>query len=119
MATRIGKVTYAKINGQNYRCKHDTTYTPGGVESEPMAADGKAYVGQSEEPVTSTFEITLLEANDTNLVDLKNLKDFAVDMIHDTGQVYRIADANWSEPPSFSQGEISASGFGREAKKVI
>ncbi len=110
---------FAKINGENRRCKHDSTFTPGGVESEPMAADGKAYVGQSEEPVTSTFEITLLETNDLNLVDLKNLKDMSMDFVLDTGQVYRIADANWSEPPSISQGEVSLSGFGREAKKAL
>jgi len=119
MSTRIEKVVFAKINGQNYRCKHDASFTLGGFEGEPMAADGKAYVGQALDPVASTFEFTLLGANDLDMEELSDLEDFQIDMITDAGQVYRIGDANWSTPPSAQSGEVSCSGFGKKAKKVI
>lgn len=119
MATRIGRVAYAKINGQNYRCKHDSSMTFGGFEGEPMAADGKAYVGQALDPITSTFEITLLEANDLDVEELSDLIDMAIDFVFDTGQIYRIGDANWATPPSYQSGEVSCSGFGKKAKKVV
>jgi len=119
MATRIGKVIYAKINGQNYRCKHDAQWGSGGVNSEAMAADGLAYVGTSEEPVTGTFSFTLLDANDLDITELRDLRDMQIFMIHDTGSIYLGGQANWSEPPEVQNGEVSCQGFFKPPKKII
>lgn len=119
MSTQITKVVSVRISGAFYRVKHDSSFTLGGHDAEPVAADGKAYVGIQKEPVTSTFEIVAMHANDLDMVEFKNLADFPVDFITDTGSIYRISDANWSSPPSFQGGEVSCSGFGSEAKKVV
>ena len=119
MATQITKVVRVAINGQYFRCKHDSTFSPGGHEREPVPGDGKAYVGFTADPVTATFEFTLLHANDLDLIELKNLLDMAIDVYTDTGQIYRIGDAQWSTPPSMQSGEISTTGFGKEAKKIV
>lgn len=115
----LGKVIYAKINGQNYRCKHDAQWGAGGVNSEPQAADGLPYVGTTEEPVAGTFNFTLLDGNDLDIVELAGLRDMQIFMIHDHGSVYLGGAANWSEPPTVQNGEVSCQGFFKPPKKLV
>lgn len=119
MATKLAKVVYAKINGQNYRCKHDAQHDMGGENAEAMPGDGKEFVGVASEPVPASFSFTLLKANDLDLVELRGLQAMAIDFIYDDGSIYRHGDCYWSKPPSSQNGEISCEGFGKPAKKVV
>lgn len=122
MATKLTGVAIVKVNGQYFRSTHDSTMMVGGFNREPQAADGKAYVGYTEEPVAATVEAKFRHGADVDLVGFANFRDISLDFETDSGQIYRVGDAQISEPPTLTGatgGEFSVSFFGKAAKKVV
>lgn len=118
MANSLGKVIYVLINGQSFRCKHDSQWSAGGRTAEAQAADGQAYVGTTGEPTPGGFNFTLLDANDIDITEINGFRNMLLMFVHDHGAIYSMADANWSDPLEVQNGEIPCAGFGKDPKRV-
>lgn len=104
MAQITGRAFIA-VNGTRLRSREGAKLSFGGVERETVVGDTGVH-GYTEKTVAPSVECSISHGADTNLTELRDIKDASVIFETDTGKVYTLGGAWLSNPIEMEKGEI-------------
>ena len=108
------------VNGVQFNLKGDPTYDLGGEKRTPvMGVDGRMH-GYKVEVVASKISGTLTDTYETDLIELRQLKNATLKLEKPNGKIYVINGAGWSgdQEVSGSEGEVSFEFSGPPAREL-
>ncbi|ATG74327.1 phage tail protein [Zobellella denitrificans] len=108
---------FIRANGREWPTLEGSTLNPGGVNRNVVK--GARVLGYQEEPVEATLECKLAYGQELNLLELRDLVDATVEFEADTGQVFMLANAWTTEPPTLTdKGEVDMKMAAVECKEA-
>lgn len=93
-----------RVDGDELETMPGASIDLGGTERKPVTGDNR-HLGHTENEKPSMIECEIAVGTQTSLASLWAQKDFVCTCTFDTGQVYVVRNANFSDTPKATGGE--------------
>jgi hypothetical protein len=114
MAQQTGRVT-VKADSVSFMSKAGASIDVGGVNRVGSMTDQGVFIYR-EENVPSLTKCTIPHMSDTDLLAIRDLKNFTLEFTTDSGVTYTVAGAVITKPPELANGECPLEFMGPPAK---
>lgn len=115
MAQQTGRVTVS-WDGNNLKSKPGASLQMGGVTRTENGMDDQGGFYYKEVIVPGMAKCTLIHTSETDLAELREVKDADVQFSTDTGKVYTIPNGVFTQFGELANGEVEVTFMGSPAK---